>query len=76
MIIEFIIFTSVSKIDKIKNQMKERKMQMVVHHVKMAEEDQMDIQFWLNRSPSERIAEVTRLRNQYYTWLLGEFPKK
>jgi hypothetical protein len=56
--------------------MKERKMQMVVHHVKMAEEDQMDIQFWLNRSPSERIAEVTRLRNQYYTWLLGEFPKK
>lgn len=56
--------------------MKERKIQMVVHQVKMNDEDQIDVQFWLNRSPSERIAEVTRLRYQYYNWLLGEFPKK
>lgn len=38
--------------------MKERKIQM-------DEEDQMDVQFWLNQSASDRIAEVTRLRHEY-----------
>lgn len=56
--------------------MKERKMQMVVHKIKMDEEDQMDVQFWLKQPVSVRIAEVTKLRYEYYTWLLGEFPKQ
>ncbi|MEO5910039.1 MAG: hypothetical protein ABIP95_04080 [Pelobium sp.] len=49
-------------------------MQMVIHKVKMDEEDEIDVQFWLGKSASDRIAEVTRLRYEYYTWLLGEFP--
>jgi len=56
--------------------MKERKMQMVVHKIKMDEGNQLDVQFWLNQPASARIAEVTRLRYNYYTWLLGEFPKQ
>lgn len=54
--------------------MKERKMQMVANKVKMEEEDSLDVQFWLKQSASDRIAEVTRLRHAYYSWLLGEFP--
>lgn len=56
--------------------MKERKMQMVVNKVKMEEEDSLDVKFWLKRSASDRIAEVTRLRHEYYSWLLGEFPRQ
>jgi hypothetical protein len=56
--------------------MKERKMQMVVHKIKMDEEDQMDVQFYLKQPATGRIAEVTRLRHEYCTWFLGEFPKQ
>nr|MBC7611321.1 hypothetical protein [Pseudopedobacter sp.] len=48
---------------------------MVVHKVKMEEEDSQDLNFWLNQPAYKRIAEVSRLRNEYYTWLLGDFPK-
>lgn len=55
--------------------MKKRKMAMVASQVKIDEEDLRDIQFWLDRPPSERIAEVTRLRREYYGWLLGTYPQ-
>jgi len=56
--------------------MKERKMAMVAKQVKMEEEDLLDVQFWLSRPPAERIAETTRLRRAYYTWLLGSYPER
>lgn len=55
--------------------MKKRKMAMVASQVKIDEEDLRDIQFWLARPASERIAEVTRLRRAYYSWLLGTYPQ-
>ena len=48
---------------------------MVFSQVKIEEEDLRDIRFWLDRPDSERIAEVTRLRRAYYTWLLGSYPE-
>lgn len=49
---------------------------MVANQIKMDEEDLRDVQFWLSRPASERIAEVTRLRKAYYSWLLGTYPSK
>lgn len=49
---------------------------MVVNHVKMDDEDLLDVQFWLAKTASERIQEVTRLRINYYTWLNGSYPEK
>jgi len=54
----------------------ERKMAMVVNHVKMEDEDHLDVQFWQSKSSTERLAEVTRLRINYYTWLNGFYPEK
>ena len=53
-----------------------RKMIMVVNHVKMEDEDALDVDFWLTKTPSERLSEVMRLRKNYYTWLNGSFPQK
>lgn len=50
-------------------------MTIVANQVRMDEEDVRDIQFWLGRPASERIAEVTRLRRIYYSWLLGSYPQ-
>lgn len=49
-------------------------MAIVANHVKMKDEDELDIQFWLSKTPLERIAEVTRMRINYYTWLKGSYP--
>jgi len=54
----------------------ERKMAKVVNYVKVEEEDHADLLFWRSRSITERLAEVTRLRKNYYTWLNGSFPEK
>ncbi len=51
-----------------------RKMALVVNQVRMDDEDQLDILFWLDKLPSERLAEVSRLRKNYFTWANGEFP--
>lgn len=48
---------------------------MVSKQVKIDEEDLQDVQFWLGRPVSERIAEATRLRRTYYSWLLGAYPE-
>lgn len=51
-------------------------MVIAVNHVKMEDEDSLDVGFWLSKTPSERLAEVVRLRKNYFTWLNGSFPKK
>ena len=56
--------------------MKKRKMAMVANQVKVDEEDLIDIRYWLTRPIHERIAEVTRLRKAYYTWLHGSYPER
>ena len=53
-----------------------RKMAIVVNHIKMEDEDALDVAFWLSKTPSERLAEVVRLRKNYFTWLNGSFPQK
>lgn len=54
----------------------ERKMVRVINHVKMDDEDNLDVLFWREKSISERLGEVARLRKNYYTWLNGFFPEK
>ena len=54
----------------------ERKIAKVVNHVRMDEEDALDVIFWRSKSVAERLEEVTRLRKNYYTWLNGSFPEK
>jgi hypothetical protein len=54
----------------------ERKIAMVVNHVKMEDEDALDVAFWLSQPPSLRLAEVFRLRRNYFTWANGSFPQK
>lgn len=49
---------------------------MVVNHVKMEDEDHLDVQFWQAKSATKRMEEVTRLRINYYTWLNGSYPEK
>jgi hypothetical protein len=53
-----------------------RQMTKVVNHVKMEDEDHLDVVFWQSKSVSERLQEVARLRRNYYTWLNGSFPEK
>jgi len=55
---------------------KKRKIAMVAHRIKMEDEDRLDVEYWLSRSPKERISAVTRLRRTYFTWLNGSFPSK
>jgi len=54
----------------------DRKMAMVANQVKADDEDALDIAFWLAKTPSERLAEVFRLRKNYYTLANGDFPEK
>jgi hypothetical protein len=54
----------------------DRKIAKVVNHVKMEDEDGLDVLFWQSRSVLERLEEVARLRKNYYTWLNGYFPEK
>jgi len=53
-----------------------RKIAMVVNHVKMEDEDVLDIAFWLAQTPLSRLAEVARLRRNYFSWADGSFPEK
>jgi len=53
-----------------------RKMAVVVNQVKMEDEDHLDVLFWLGKSASERLSEVSRLRKNYFTWADGIFPDK
>lgn len=51
-------------------------MALVVNQVKMEDEDRLDVLFWLSKTVSERLSEVTRLRRNYFTWTDGFFPEK
>jgi hypothetical protein len=42
----------------------------------MEDEDILDVSFWLSKTSSERLAEVFRLRRNYFTWADGFFPGK
>jgi len=55
---------------------KERKMAMVANQVKMEDEDRLDVLYWLGKSVSERLSEVSRLRRSYFSWADGVFPEK
>ena len=48
----------------------------VVNHVKMEDEDHNDVLFWLSKTFTERLQEVTRLRRNYFIGLNGSFPEK
>jgi hypothetical protein len=54
----------------------ERRIAKVFNHVKMDDEDTLDVIFWQSRTVFERLQEVSRLRRNYYTWLNGSFPEK
>ena len=51
-------------------------MVMAVNHVKMEDEDALDVLFWQSKTPAERLSEVCRLRHNYFTWANGVFPQK
>ena len=53
-----------------------RQIAKVVNHVKMEDEDYLDVLFWRSKTMAERLQEVARLRKNYYTWLNGSFPQK
>ncbi|MDB4901972.1 MAG: hypothetical protein JWQ63_1253 [Mucilaginibacter sp.] len=53
-----------------------REIAKVVNHVKMEDEDYLDVLFWRSKSVAERLGEVVRLRKNYYTWLNGSFPER
>lgn len=55
---------------------KVRKMAMVVNRVKMEDEDELDVLFWLNQPILARLENVVSLRKHYFTWLNGSFPDK
>jgi len=42
----------------------------------MEDEDMLDVDFWLQQTPSSRLAEVFRLRKNHFTWTDGAFPEK
>jgi hypothetical protein len=54
----------------------DREIAKVVGHVKMDDEDHLDVLFWRSKSMAERLQEVIRLRKNYYTRLNGSFPEK
>ncbi|QNK61599.1 hypothetical protein H7F33_13660 [Pedobacter sp. PAMC26386] len=54
----------------------ERKIAMIVNPVKIDDEDSLDVLYWLSRTVSERLSEVSRLIKNYFTWINGNFPDK
>ncbi|MDB5146430.1 MAG: hypothetical protein JWQ57_450 [Mucilaginibacter sp.] len=53
-----------------------RKIALAVRHVLKEDEDHLDVEFWLSKSPSERLAEVVRLRRLHFTSFGKTFPGK
>ena len=54
----------------------ERAIQKVINQVKPEDEDHLDVLYWRSKSLQERLAEVVRLRKNYYNWLNNSFPAK
>ncbi|MEB2786111.1 hypothetical protein [Algoriphagus persicinus] len=55
---------------------KVRKIAVVANHIKADDEDRKDVIFWLNKTSSERLGEVYRLRKNYFNWKNGFYPSK
>ena len=55
---------------------KVRKITLVANQIKIDDEDRKDVIFWLNKSSSDRLKEVYRLRKNYYPWANGTYPSK
>ena len=53
-----------------------RQMAMVVNQIKMEDEDMLDVAYWLSKTPAERLAEVYRLRKNYFILANCSFPEK
>jgi hypothetical protein len=51
-------------------------MKKVINQVKQDEQDELDLLYWLSKTPAERLQEVTRLRYNYYRWRDKVFPDK
>lgn len=51
-------------------------MALVVHQVSQENEYKLDMDFWLKKSVSERLAEVCRLRKLYFDQGKEGFPSK
>lgn len=53
-----------------------RKIALVVNQIHRDDEDSLDVLYWRNRTPLERLEEVVRLRRNYFEWLNGSFPER
>jgi hypothetical protein len=53
-----------------------RKMSLVINQIHPEDEDRLDVEYWMSKTPNERLAEVYRLRRNYYIWLNGIYPDK
>nr|MBI1230178.1 hypothetical protein [Cytophagales bacterium] len=57
-------------------EVKSRKMALIVQQVSQQDEYRLDMDFWLKKSVSERLAEVCRLRRLYFNKGEEGFPTK
>lgn len=53
-----------------KNQIKK-----VVSRVTFRQAEERDIEYWQKISAEDKLTEVDRLRQSYWSWKLGSFPK-
>lgn len=51
-------------------------MEKVINIIRQEDQDEQYISFWLTKTISERLQEVTRLRYNYFKWLNNSFPDK
>lgn len=55
---------------------KERKIELTGRKVSLSEADDMDIEYWLNKSIEARLEETERLRRMIWSFRLGRYPEK
>jgi hypothetical protein len=55
---------------------KERKIELTGRSVSLREADDLDIEYWLNKSIEERLTETERLRRMIWSFRLGRYPDK
>lgn len=53
-----------------------RKMSLIIHQINPEDEDRLGVEYWMSKTPSDRLAEVYRLRRNYFIWLNGSYPEK
>lgn len=55
---------------------KERKIELTGRKVALSDAEDMDIDYWLNKSIEERLTETERLRRMIWSFRLGKYPDK